>query len=454
MEGRAIPPENNPGDVAVTPGPSRRRSSSSSSSSSSSTSSSSSSSSTSVGRKRKRSRRHRHKKSKRSRRSKNNRVNKLSKEIEELRDLLGRNNNNSTHTNPIDFCNESCIDLNESRELFCDNDINEGSSETTKEFSFNIQTKLKEPSVPKAPSDFLNTLNCIQHFDNTDWCDVRYADTQKMYSHSPGFVDLEINDEIKAYESTRHLAQADRAYAAQTFCLLKLREVLQDSLKSFLTWARDERDKLCFDNLQEKVIEIFFKGDVHKVSSDLLQLLCGHRAEIIQMRRDAILKFIRDPLIKSSLRKIPPSCQNLFNAESFTTTLEKIGGVKKAFLPLKSNDSSTHQAGFNKTVSNNRPPQGAVCYNKPSQGIVPGCCHAHAAHPSYNAPPQGSYHSQCPQGYADNYSNRRGASNTRGSFRSRTGRYNRSGNVQFKNIRNQNASNSASKNDPFKKRRN
>ncbi|KAJ8733705.1 hypothetical protein PYW07_014256 [Mythimna separata] len=66
-----------------------------------------------------------------------------------------------------------------------------------------------------------------------------------------------------------------------------------------------------------------------------LQIICGHRAEILQMRRDCVTKQAKDPLMKASLKKIPPTCTNLFNAEKFTAAVEKAGGVRKCFWPLK-----------------------------------------------------------------------------------------------------------------------
>ncbi|KAH9636093.1 hypothetical protein HF086_008393 [Spodoptera exigua] len=53
------------------------------------------------------------------------------------------------------------------------------------------------------------------------------------------------------------------------------------------------------------------------------------------MRRDCVTKQAKDPLMKASLKKIPPTCTNLFNAEKFTAAIEKSGGVRKCFWPLQ-----------------------------------------------------------------------------------------------------------------------
>lgn len=52
------------------------------------------------------------------------------------------------------------------------------------------------------------------------------------------------------------------------------------------------------------------------------------------MPRGGIFRHVRDSLMKSTLSKIPPSCHNLFDAEKFTTAIEKAGGVRKCFFPL------------------------------------------------------------------------------------------------------------------------
>lgn len=79
---------------------------------------------------------------------------------------------------------------------------------------------MKEPSIPKTPREFLETLKDLQHLDSSDWCEVRYAETQKLYNSTPGFIDLEMNEEIRAYDSLRHLAHADKTFAALSFAKL------------------------------------------------------------------------------------------------------------------------------------------------------------------------------------------------------------------------------------------
>ncbi|KOB52340.1 putative reverse transcriptase, partial [Operophtera brumata] len=258
-----------------------------------------------------------------------------------------------------------------------------------------------------------------EHFESNEWCEVRFAETQKSYNHATGFVELEVNEEVKAYDSLRHLAYSDKAFAALTFCVLKQREALQTALRSLLDWGRGT--DINYEGLSEKINEQFLNGEYYKVSSELLQLVCGHRADVIQMRRDGITNFLRDPLTKVAVRKIPPSCNHLFKAEALTSLLEKAGGVRKAFLPLNKQGLNTpaSQAGPSKLA--HHPPQGQVNRSVPPQGISHGCC-ASARISHANQPSQGCYHSRPSQGqrYYNNHSDGRPASNSyRGSFRPR-----------------------------------
>lgn len=107
-----------------------------------------------------------------------------------------------------------------------------------------------------------------------------------------------------------------------------------------MTWIRDQ-SSVDIDAINQKINKIFTSGEFSKVSADLLQMICGHRAETIQMRRDGVTNAVRDPLVKASLRKIPPSEVSLFNSEQLVIALEKAGGVKKAFWPVSRSSSTT-----------------------------------------------------------------------------------------------------------------
>lgn len=270
------------------------------------------------------------------------------------------------------------------------------------EFTFDIETKLKDPAVPKTPTKFLSMLDEVQRFGKNTWADIRYAETQKLYNHSPGFTELESNEEVKAYDNIRHLNYSDKSYAAITFGILKQKEVLLDSLRSLIAWSKSTDAALT--GLNDKIDEIFQKGELQKVTQDLLQMACGHRAETIEMRRDGVLKQIRDPLVTASVNKIPPSDTHIFNPEALTLALEKAGGVRKAFWPA--NGPGNGNASRAKPAKTTRlPSQGQVRNNVPSHG-----------HPNYGYDPTGNMqylHTQPSQGnYHTYHYNTKAANNT------------------------------------------
>ncbi|CAG9560087.1 unnamed protein product [Danaus chrysippus] len=285
----------------------------SSSSSSSSSMSSSSDSSNSKRRRRNKSKRHR----------KDKKLDRLFKEVNDLKNRLNNNEHNNEYRS---YQTPSYIDDNVSRQLYEDNDC----SDPEPQFSLAISTKLKDPEILQTPSSYLDILKNVQCFGDSQWRNVRYSDVQKNYRHFPGFSELEANEELKQYDNNRFLLNADKAYGSLSFALIKQKDVLEKELRSFLLWVKTSPD-LSFIEINNKIQDIFVTGDFSKISNDALQLVCGHRAEIIQQRRESILASVKDPLHKNTLRSIPPSCQNLFEAEKLSLVLDKAGGVRKVF---------------------------------------------------------------------------------------------------------------------------
>ena len=256
MDDHVIVSAAEPQAVAGTSGMGRKRRFSCSNSSTAS-SSSSSSSSPKCG---KRSRRARRKKNKRAQQS-NPTLDKLIKEVSELRQQVFANNMHTAYHDGVSVCSGV------SGELYDQHNRDEQCPEVegqNSDFTFDIETKLKEPSVPKTPDSFLKMLLDVQRLGSTSWSEVRYSDTQKLYNHTPGFIDLETNEEIKMYDTLRHLAHADKSYAAITFCILKQKESLQEAIRNLLLWAKNT--EVSFDNLSGKVEDLFQKSDLHNIS--------------------------------------------------------------------------------------------------------------------------------------------------------------------------------------------
>lgn len=300
-------------------------------SSDSSSSSSSSSSASSDNHKRRRTKKHK--------KRDYSKLDQLIAKISDLENKLGQVPRGSMAVG--EDCSSCDVDPNISGDLYDDEPVRMQTPEATDlpstatddpQFDFSVGTKLKEPSVPQTSSEFLEHLKSLQHFGQMDWKSVRYVEVQKQYVHSPGFTSLEPNSEITNYDNSKFTAHMETAFSSLTFALLKQSEAIRNNVREFLNWAQ-HKEQLNYENIFRKWNDVFSNGEYPKITADLFQLTCGHRAELVQNRRDAILSSVKDPIHREALKKIPPSCATLFADEQFTAVLDKAGGVKNVFWP-------------------------------------------------------------------------------------------------------------------------
>lgn len=210
--------------------------------------------------------------------------------------------------------------------------------ESTLKFDFELATNLKEPAVANASAEHLKLLESLQHFKTENWTNVRYSEIQKSYNARPGFVDLEVNDELKQFEKPSSLSATDKSLGAITRAVIMQSDALKKGVSDLLQWTRDI-DSVDNESLVTKIKEIF-SGDFQKISLDCLQLVCGRRADIIEQRRDAFISLVKEKYLKASLKKIPPSCDYLFDKEPFVEFLKNNGGISKVFATPKTSFSA------------------------------------------------------------------------------------------------------------------
>lgn len=258
-------------------------------------------------------------------------IQQLTDKVSEITNFLGN------FCQPIYQSSVIGDDLNAdvSREMYLEEDQEPAVlTEAQSTLKLSLSTVLKEPSIPKSTKAHVDTIQAIQHFDSEDWTDLRYAEVQKHYCSRPGFVELETNEEVKPYDTFTNLSLTERGFAAITQALIKQQEAAQNAFDSLVTWSESSTD-LSSQSLVGKIKELFVEGDFQKISNDALQLACGHRADLIQQRRDSILRSVKDKFFKATLRKIPPSSESLFQKEVFSSAVEKNGGSSKTFWPVR-----------------------------------------------------------------------------------------------------------------------
>lgn len=301
-------------------------------------------------------RRKRAKRRKRNKRKKSDKYDRLEREMNMIKKYIFSRDQGSQGDN---------IDLDVSGEMYEQQSEHEESHQKIKVV---VATKVKEPSVPRTSPEMLESLKTFQRFNREDWSEVRYADVQKLYTSSPGFVNLEANDEVRRFDGSKHICNAEKAYASITFALFKQRDALQAEMEKLMNWAH-QNGTVDYKDLFEKVSAIFSESEYCKTTADAFQIVCGHRAELVQQRRETILSSVKDQHHKLALRKIPPSCNHLFDADKFSSVLDKAGGMNKVFWPKGGKDryNATHNDKMPGN-SNNKGKTPAKTAYKPANG--------------------------------------------------------------------------------------
>lgn len=198
------------------------------------------------------------------------------------------------------------------------------------DINFKLETTLKSvcATTSKEHADILDKL---QHFNTANWAQVRYIDAQKTYVSSPGFTELDSNDMIKTFDRNRALAVTEKTLAAVSHALIIQNEKLKDGFEDLLSWLHAQTEPQTIAAVKDKINNIFSEGEYSRIHLDMLQMVCGRRADIIQQRRDGVLHFVKDQCLKESLRKIPPTQVHLFDDKRFSDCITSNGGIEKVF---------------------------------------------------------------------------------------------------------------------------
>lgn len=125
-----------------------------------------------------------------------------------------------------------CVDEPPVPNSIPDPELNPAPESSLQPLKLDLCTQLKEPSVPVTTDEHLSLLQSLQHFNTENWGNVRYSDVEKQYNSRPGYVDLEVNDEIKPFDRQSNLAHPEKFIAAVTYALILQSEAFHQGLKS------------------------------------------------------------------------------------------------------------------------------------------------------------------------------------------------------------------------------
>lgn len=222
-------------------------------------------------------------------------------------------------------------------------------------------TTLKDPPYPQSDDKHLEKITKLQRFKSSDWYAIRFSETQKKYVTTPGFIELNVNDELRRFHASGsnedRLHLIERTFAALSNAILTQKDELRTTLQNLVDWSNDKSTTLSPKSLFDKIEEVFSKeSNFTKVSDDILQVACGRRADCISMRRDSILKKISEEYHRGALQKIPPSAENLFDGDMLAAYLQKIGGAEKLTACFQPAQQTTGAAGSGqKRAYDNKP---------------------------------------------------------------------------------------------------
>lgn len=247
----------------------------------------------------------------------------------------------------------------------------------------NLDVSVKEPTVPKADRTRVEKIKVMQRFDSPDWNAVRYTDVQKKYTAFPAFTELRVNEELRRLEdpfAPLRWFQMERSFAALSNAFLAQNEAVNSALQNLVDWSASKDIQLNASSIYEKLNQLFGNDSEYKtVSHDILQVICGKRAEVLELRRRDIVKKLKDKYMREDLSRIPPSCEYMFDPGQLSTYIQKIGGVDKlqkqtpssARTRAKSPEPSTSSAdvkSFRGQSNNNSKPKRAE--NKESERFI------------------------------------------------------------------------------------
>lgn len=188
--------------------------------------------------------------------------------------------------------------------------------------------KEAEPKIIPAPDDLLDQGVACQRFGKATWANLRYVEVQKKLRAAPAFTSLSVNTQLSAKTPNwipyEHIVKFDQTLGAMTHGLLLQRKLLKESLVNL---ANEVKSK----TLNEAIIKNVTGSDTEfrKVSDDLLQYICGRRAEVIEYRRSVYKP--PSKYMHSALHKVPPSSSYLFDEDALSETFRANGGYYKFF---------------------------------------------------------------------------------------------------------------------------
>lgn len=87
----------------------------------------------------------------------------------------------------------------------------------------------------------------------------------------------------------------ERSFTALSNAFLAQNEAVNSALQNLVDWSASNDIQLNMSSFIEKLNQLFGNDSKYKtVSHDILQVICGKRAEVLELRRMDIVKKLKD----------------------------------------------------------------------------------------------------------------------------------------------------------------
>ncbi|CAG9138737.1 unnamed protein product [Plutella xylostella] len=213
--------------------------------------------------------------------------------------------------------------------------------EEREDYDFEPTTVEKEAKFSIADPRLLKQGIECQRLGSQGWENIRYSEVQKQFQASPAFCALKTNNILAnitpGWSSLSILEKFDHTLGAITNGLLQQRKIFKEVV-----------DELP-GNVRQKVGNEFLAVNCkfRKQSDDLLQYVCGRRAEVLKMRRSTYKP--KNKVLASLLNDIPPTENHLFDDEKLCDAIKQQGGVYRAG-QLQTHIDEWEKCGAPKTI--------------------------------------------------------------------------------------------------------
>lgn len=196
--------------------------------------------------------------------------------------------------------------------------------EEARSFDFAPQIKEQEPAIPNPLPDIKDTGMQCQRLGTSSWNKIRYIDAQKKIHANGVFNKLQVNHQLHQPVGvlSETLEKMDASFGFICHGLLMQRKAFKETLQDIATK---------YPNTKSEIIENF-TGDSSKFknfSDELLQFVCGKRAEILEARRKLLEPTNRQAA--QVLRTIPPSESHLFDDSQLKDAFARDSYFRDAF---------------------------------------------------------------------------------------------------------------------------